>query len=514
MKKLVIVLGLLGAALPAAAQQPALRIRLGADARTLDPGTNRDAITDAIQTNLFEGLVAFRDDSSVGPVLAKSVAVSEDGKTYTFVLRDGVKFSNGAPLTTKDVLFAWQRYTDPKTGWRCLSEVDGRGAVKVTGITAPDDRTVVFKLEKPSALFLATLARPDCGGTGIFHSSSLNPDGSWREPVTTGPYKLGEWKRGQFIRLLANEHYTAGPGPRDGLTGDKTPLVAQVDYLVIPDEATAKAALLSNGIDINWDIATSDLQEYRSRQDIVIESVPTMSISDLLIQTKDPLLSDVRMRQAILLSLDLETIADEVTGSQSKASHSPIPRSSAYHKAKQAASIHQDIPAAKKLLMEAGYRGQVIKLLANKRYPEMFDQAILVQAMAKEAGINIEVEVVDWGVQQDRYLAGNYQMMSHSFSARLDPSLSFEMFTGEKATQPRKAWDSKAAADLVTRSMAIADPAQRQAIFDKLEDMYRADIPMITLFSGTRLSASRSNIEGYRSWALGTPRPWGVSIKR
>ena len=62
--------------------------------------------------------------------------------------------------------------------------------------------------------------------------------------------------------------------------------------------------------------------------------------------------------------------------------------------------------------------------------------------------------------------------------------------------------------------MVIADPAQRQAIFDKLEDMYRADIPMITLFSGTRLSASRSNIEGYRSWALGTPRPWGVSIKR
>lgn len=222
MKKLVIVLGLLGAALPAAAQQPALRIRLGADARTLDPGTNRDAITDAIQTNLFEGLVAFKDDSSVGPVLAKSVAVSEDGKTYTFVLRDGVKFSNGAPPTTKDVLFAWQRYTDPKTGWRCLSEVDGRGAVKVTGVTAPDDRTVVFTLEKPSALFLATLSRPDCGGTGIFHSSSLNPDGSWREPVTTGPYKLGEWKRGQFIRLLANEHYTAGPGPRDGLTGDKT----------------------------------------------------------------------------------------------------------------------------------------------------------------------------------------------------------------------------------------------------------------------------------------------------
>src|SRR5882762_5828751 len=142
-----------------------LRIRLDADARSLDPGTNRDGNTDIVQTFLFEGLVAFREDATVGPMLAKSVELSPDEKTYTFVLRDGLAFSNGSPLTSADVLFAWQRYTDPKTGWRCLPEVDGHGAVKVTNVAAPDDKTVVFTLEKPSALFLATLARPDCGQT-------------------------------------------------------------------------------------------------------------------------------------------------------------------------------------------------------------------------------------------------------------------------------------------------------------------------------------------------------------
>jgi peptide/nickel transport system substrate-binding protein len=197
----------LGLASPALAAGDTLRLRLNSDIRSLDPGTNRDGNTDIVQTHLFEGLVGFREDASVGPMLAEKIDVSEDGKTYTFTLRDGVKFSNGEPLTSEDVLFAWKRYTDPATGWRCLNEVDGRGAVKVTNVEAKDGKTVVFTLEKPSALFLATLARPDCGGTGIFHKSSLGPDGKWKEPVTTAPFKLGEWKRGQYVELLRNENY-------------------------------------------------------------------------------------------------------------------------------------------------------------------------------------------------------------------------------------------------------------------------------------------------------------------
>ncbi len=181
MRSLVVAVLLAGSIVSASAQQAhdTLRIRLNADIRSLDPGTNRDGNTDVIQAHLYEGLVAFKEDASVGPMLAKSIDVSPDGRTYTFVLRDGVTFSNGEPLTSGDVLFAWKRYTDPATGWRCLSEVDGRGAVKVTSVVAMDAQTVAFTLEKPSALFLATLARPDCGQTGIYHKSSLGPDGKF-----------------------------------------------------------------------------------------------------------------------------------------------------------------------------------------------------------------------------------------------------------------------------------------------------------------------------------------------
>lgn len=508
---LLLATGLVAGMANAQEGQP-LRIRLNADIRSIDPGVNRDANTDAIQSHLFEGLVAFREDATVGPLLAKSIGVSEDGKTYTFVLRDGLRFSNGEPVGSDDILFAWKRYTDPATGWRCLSEVDGRGAVKVTSVVAKDDKTVEFTLAKPSALFLGTLARPDCGGTGIFHKSSLGPDGKWLAPVTTAPFKLGEWRRGQFIELVRNDKYSPLPGARDGLTGNKSTNLRKLRFSIIPDEATAKAALLSGDIDINFDIQNADLAAYKANKNIALDSAAVMNINDILIQTKDPLLSDVRIRRALQLSLDLPVLVDQVSEGTARPHNSPIPPASGYHQKLQSQQTKRDLATARKLLAEAGYKGQSIRMITNKRYQAMFDQAVIVQAMAKEAGINIELEVLEWGTQQDRYLSGSYQLMSHGFSARLDPSLSFEMFSGDKAEQPRKVWDNPEAQKLLAESMEIAEPEKRQAIFDKLEAMFRTDVPMIVLYSEVRTGAVRSNVSGYKSWAMGQPRAWGVSV--
>jgi peptide/nickel transport system substrate-binding protein len=511
---LIASLAILSGVTSAVAQhEDSLRIRLRADIRSLDPGTDRDANTDIVQTHLFEGLVGFDEHADVKPMLAKSVDVSPDGTTYTFTLRDGLTFSNGSELTSDDVLFAWRRYTNPSTGWRCLPEVDGRGAVKVARVEAPDKKTIVFTLEKPSALFLVTLARPDCGQTGIYHKSSLGSDGKWKEPVATGPLKLAEWKRGQYLNLIRNERYSSLPGARDGLVGNKTMLVPKVQFTVVPDDSTTKAAIFAGNLDVNSDVESTDLVDYKSSKGIIIESSPIMGIQDFLIQTKDPLLSDVRIRKAFLLALDMEELVTQVTAGQAKPNNSPIPPSSAFYKAPQAIVSKRDLAEAKRLLEQAGYRGQPIKMTTNKQYQAMFDQAIIAQAMAKEAGINIELEVLEWGAQQERYLSGNYQIMSHSFSPRLDPSLSFEMFTGDKVSQPRKAWDNPQAIELLEQSMQIQDPTKRQALFDKLEQLYRADIPMITLYSSVRTSAANSRVVGYKSWPLGSPRAWGVSLK-
>lgn len=503
------------ASVSAQPQAGTVRVHLKADIRSVDPASaSRDANTDAVLAHMFEGLVAYREDASVGPLLAQSVQTSPDGRTYTFKLRPGVKFHNGATLTAEDVLASWNRYMTPANNWRCLGEFDGRGGgAKVLAVEAPDAATVVYKLDKPSALFLATLARTDCGGTGIFHRASLEADGKWKEPVGTGPYKFGEWRRGQYVELVRHDGYVALAGKRDGNTGNKAPEAPKVRFMVIPDGSAAKAALLSGGIDLVPDINDEDMAEYKARKDIVLDPAANMNAQGLLLQTRDPLLKDVRIRRAIALSLDLPELVAAVTTGTAKPSRSVMPSPSSYYKAPQAQLPKRDIAQARRLLAEAGYKGQPIKLLATKRYNSVFNIAMMVQGMAQEAGIKMEVEVLEWATLLDRYNKGDYQAMAFTYSARLDPSLSFEMIAGDKDKQPRKVWDNPEALELVQRSMATTDRAQRQAIFDKLEAKLREDVPAIFMYASVNTGAARSYVSGYKSWPLGSPRLWGVALR-
>jgi peptide/nickel transport system substrate-binding protein len=490
-----------------------LRTRLNADIRSTDPGTNRDANTDGVIAHIVEGLVAFRDDTSVGPMLAESWTVSNEGKTYTFRLRQGVTFHNGATMTADDVVWSLKRWLDPATQWRCLSEFGATGIARIEKIEALDPQTVAVTLDQPTALFLPTLARPDCGQTAIIHRDSLGPDGKWIGPVGTGPFKLGEWKRGQYIDIVRFDGYVSRSEPRSGYTGAKTVQVDRVRFNVIPDSSAAKAGLLSGSLDVIMSLSIPDLEDLKSRPDVQLSVTPSLSLTGILFQTKDALLKDARNRRAIALSIDTAEIVDVVMQGTARPNNSALPIGSPFYSEVQSHGYVQNIAEAKKLLVQAGYRGQPIKIIANKRYNFVFDSAVLVQAMALAAGINIEIEVLDWAAQLDRYNRGDYQAMAFVYSARLDPSLSFEMLTGPKATQPRKVWDNPEAQEMLRQSMVTDDIARRQAMFDEMHRRFIADVPMIVLFNGAELTALRKNIKGYAGWLYPQPRFWGVTVE-
>ena len=272
-----------------------LRTRLNADIRSTDPGTNRDANTDGVMAHIVEGLVAFREDTSIGPMLAESWTVSNEGKTYTFRLRQGVKFHNGAVMTVDDVVWSLKRWLDPATQWRCLSEFSASGIARIEQIEAPDAQTVVVRLDQPTALFLPTLARPDCGQTAIIHRDSVGPDGKWIAPIGTGPFKLAAWKRGQYIDLARFDGYAARSEPRNGYTGAKIAEVDRVRFNIIPDSSAAKAGLLSGSLDVTNSLAIPDLEDLKSRPDVQLSITPALGLTGILFQTKDPLLKDVRI---------------------------------------------------------------------------------------------------------------------------------------------------------------------------------------------------------------------------
>lgn len=235
-------------------------VAIPADIRSSNPGVNRDFYSDVVLTHVVEGLVAYREDLSVGPMLATNYDVSQDGLTYTFHLRDGVTFQNGAPLTSADVVWSWKRYIDPATQWQCVNFFDGSDGPKVESIEAPDKQTVVFKLDRKSALFLAYMASIQCDA-GILHPESVDATGQWLKPVGTGPYKFGDWQRDRYVELERFAGYASLPGEPDGLAGGKHPYADHIRFVVTPERSVMKTALFAGDLVVD----SGDARSLRKR---------------------------------------------------------------------------------------------------------------------------------------------------------------------------------------------------------------------------------------------------------
>ena len=164
-------------------------------------------------------------------------------------------------------------------------------------------------------------------------------------------------------------------------------------------------------------------------------------------------------------------------------------------------------------MQEAGYKGEQIVILANKRYPQTFASSVIVQAMLQAAGINATIEVLEWATQLDRYNKGNYQMQAFPYSARFDPSLSFESVMGPKDKQPRKVWDDPegAGAARTSRWSSPTRPSARRSS-TSCTAASSTEVPFVMIYNGVEASAFRKNVQGYTASVLSKPRAWEVKV--
>jgi peptide/nickel transport system substrate-binding protein len=497
---------------PALAQS-VLRARLNADILSSDPAGKRDLNTDAVLLHVIEGLVASRDDGSIQPMLASAWTISPDQRTYRFTLRQGVTFHNGAPLTAADVVWTFQHYMSPSSYWRCKSDLGPSGIAQLRSVRADGPGTVVMTLDRPAPMFLKTLARNDCEGSGILQRASVGADGRWLQPIGTGPFRWQGWLHNQRVELARFGGYRSLPGPESGNGGGKHALVDQLAFQVIPDSSAASAGLLRGSLDVVDGLPPNELEWLQGQAGIRFAASPIMEYFAVLFQTRDPALGDARLRRAIALSLDVAGLTRVATRGTGTANSSPIPAKSPFFGASERPLVKRDLSLARSLVKASGYKGQPIELLTSHSPPESFDAAILVQAMAREAGINLRLTSLDWASHFARYASGSYQAMIFSFSARLDPALTLDTLIGDKAREPRKAWDSPTARALLAQSIATADAGQRQRIFDAIDRQFRRDAPAVILFNSRRTTVLRSNVIGYRSWPGETQRLWNVAVR-
>lgn len=490
-----------------------LKTMLTGDPRSFMPGGSPDDNSTTLLQHIYEGLVSWKADGSVAPMLADRIDVSENGKVYTFTLRRGVKFHNGVPLTSKEVVWTWRQFLDQKSGWGCKQYFNGSGVVRLVAVEASGDDQVVFTLEKPAPSFLSQMARSDCGEAGIAHPDSVDADGRWIKPIGTGPFAFASHTTGRNVVLEKFDEYAARSEPMDGYAGEKKALVDKIEWLIITDTSVAKAAIMAGQIDVWGQISPTFAEELRATPGVTLQTSDVPSINTFAIQTAHAPLDKPALRRAINHALDYEGMVASLTGGYAKVNTSPIPASSRYYGEAQRNSFKFDPENAKKLMAEAGYKGETFKVTTNTNFGDMYDAGVLMQGQLVQQGLNAELDVVDFAAQLPRYNSGDYNVMTFDYSPVLDPALLLDRFIGSKAVNPGKVWDNPRARKLVDRLFAT-DPDKRQPLYDEIQRLYMQDAPMVVWSGAVVISAVRDNVKGYKAWEGRRPRFWNVEVSK
>ncbi|MEM8562530.1 MAG: ABC transporter substrate-binding protein [Pseudomonadota bacterium] len=485
-----------------------IRVAITSDIRSSYPGVNRVSFTDDVMIHVVEPLVAHRDDLSVAPLAAERIDVSDDLTQFRFTLRDGLRFHNGELATADDVVYSWQRILDPATGFQCLPFFDGSTGAKVESVVAEDARTVLISLDQPSAVFLEQLAYVQCP-VAVLHRDSWDSDGKWLAPVGTGPFQFLEWRKGRYVLLKRFSDYAPATGPASGLAGAKTAHVEYLRFLVIPDVMATTAALVSGQIDVVPLLAPVNALELRHNRRVVAMDHDGLSRRTLLLQTDDALLSDRSLRLALAHALDLEQFADVASFGLSPHNPSAIPTSDVMHTAAQSKTWSYDPDLARQLLEAAGYNGEELVIITSRSEQAIFDLAMIAQAMWSRVGINVRIEVLDFGSLLTRYFDGDFQIAAFEFSPRLTAIMNMHTLIGDKTASPAR-WDDPRAHDLLQRASETVEPIKRQRLLDEIHHLLLAEAPTINVYNAPIIDVVSTRLEGYQPWAGANPRLWNV----
>ncbi|WP_395713644.1 ABC transporter substrate-binding protein [Reyranella sp.] len=491
-----------------------LRIANVGDMRSMIPAGATDPGTQVPQVQIYEGLVTWREDGSVAPMLAADLpTISADGLTYTFKLRDGLTFHDGTAVTAQSVVKTWEWYLNPKNSWVCRSYFDGAGTVKIVGVEAKSATEVEFKLAQPSKVLLTQMARTDCQESAIMAESMVTGGQRPTMPIGTGPFKVTAIRPGQDITLVKFDGYKPRSEKTDGFAGRKEALVDKIVFVIIPDPAAANAALLAGNIDLWPRIELNYAKALESTPGLKVDSAITPSIYTLAFQTAKGPLQNATLRQAINYAIDRKGMIAALTDSRATASSSIIPASTQFYApATRGGDFAYNPEKAAALLKQSGYKGEPVRITTNKNYPMMYETGVMVQGYLQAIGVNATLEVNDFATQFSKYNTGNYDMMTWNYNPSFVPALVFDRFTGSKETQASKLWTDPEARKL-TDELLQTPVDRQQPFYTKLQQLYVKEAPMIVWATGEVTSAYRDAVQGYAAWPGRLPRLWNVSVK-
>lgn len=397
-----LLLSWLGAGDASAQGNKTITAVMQADVKIFDPIINTADITARFALMVFDTLFSLDQNLVPQPQMVGKYEVSADSLTYTFVLRDGLKFHDGSPVTAEDVVASLKRWWVKDGGGQLIQKYSKE-------LVAVDDKTFRLTLSQPYGLVLDTLAKPDANVPVIMPKrlAATDPNQAVPEIVGSGPFKFAkdEWVPGSKVVFVKNTEYVPRSEPANGFSGGKVVKVDRVEWVVLPDPQSAVQALNQGQIDFIEIPQVDLLPLLKANKDVVVQDMHPLGTQGIMrLNHLQPPFTDKRARQAMQWLVNQRDFMTAAIGDPAlwKVCGSFLICDEPMAFNDGADMLNQDIPSeqriakAKELLKEAGYKGEPVVLLDPANYPA-FHVANLVFAEAlKKADVNVQLDTMDW----------------------------------------------------------------------------------------------------------------------
>ncbi len=481
-----------------------LRYAYAAGPGTLDPYVSSSAVELEVIHHLFDAFITVGEKYETRPMIASNFEISDSAKTFTFKVRKDVKFHDGSKLTSADVLASFERYRKISPNAVIFSDV--------ASATAPDAETFIVKLNKTNSVFIDILKSPVYPFV-ILPASQKDKPARELDIIGTGPYKLGEWTKGSHLILERFDGYALNPAykDRDGYAGRRVAYLDSIRYNFIPEANARVAALQSGDVDVVASIPPELAKRFSSDPNIETQTVFPYCMQVFIVNSAQGVTANPKVRQAINAVVDAEEIAT-ATGAVHKLSHSLVYSMSPYYQGdKMKVYYNQKSPdKAKKLLAEAGYKGETITLQTTAQYPNFRTAILVLSEEMKAAGMNVKVDVVDWTTNASNMQrgTGTWNVSTTGFCS--NPLLGPQQWRTMFYTFPQVKND-KVLDDAYDKFYNSLDEAGRKASWDVIEKQVLEQAYMIKIMdTGTINAFNKKRVENFSGFTL--PRFWNVSI--
>ena len=470
-----------------------LRVGFYIEAATMDPHLSGSKVDRQVYHNIYEPLVTLDTRLGIKPGLAESWS-QPDPKTLVFKLRRGIKFHDGTDFNAEAAKFNFDRMkTEPKSIRK--GEVANIDTVEVV-----DAATIKVNLKKADASLLATLT----DRAGMMISPKVVQErgvelGRNAKGAGTGPFEFVEWVKDDHLLIKRNESYWNKQGG---------PYLERVRYRPIPDDTVKLQSLQGGEIDVIDYVQPRDVAAVKTDKNVMVLDVPSLADFAYQLNHARPPFNVKALRQAVAYAIDLEQIVKGVWLNVGYPANGPIPPTSwAYDKA---------IPPIKRdLAKEGGKPGGFEFTLTTNNIPLSVQEAEVIQAQLREAGITMKIRLVDASTLISDGNAKNFEMISFQWSGRPDPDGNvYQFFKTTPGTSFNWSGISHPQLDaLLDRSREVSAQAERKKIFSEITKILQDELPMIFIIHPIEPKAFSPRVQGYEPIPDGMMRFKDVWLK-